>query len=292
MRVLLIKLFIKLAAWLPWSINNWLGQFIGQCLFLIPNQSKRITDINLRRCFPELPTKARDGLVRKSLIETAKMATAAGPIWSWKQDRVLSLIKQVSGEDACIQARDAGRPIIFILPHLGDWELVNMYLSAHYSLTCLYRPPRLKGLGDFIKSARERFGATLVPTDVTGIRQLLKALKRGETVCILPDQEPAKGNGEFIPFFGIAAYTMVLAARLIKKVDAEVVFVFAERLAKGQGYHLHFEQPVVIDHAADITEISQQINAGVEYCIRQTPEQYQWEYKRFRARPNQGERFY
>lgn len=150
----------------------------------------------------------------------------------------------------------------------------------------------MAALDTTVRQARERFGATLVPTTTQGVRGLYQALRDGELVAILPDQDPRDGSGVFAPFFGVQAYTMTLLARLAKKSGAPILFCYAEWLPKGEGFHLHFIPAEWDATQCDIETNTQRINAGVEQCIKQCPTQYQWGYKRFRTRPEGEESLY
>ena len=137
-----------------------------------------------------------------------------------------------------------------------------------------------------IKNARERSGAKLVPTDVLGIKQLYKTLQSGNIIGILPDQEPdSKKGAVFAPFFTVPALTMLLVNRLVRRTGAKVVFCYAERLAAGRGFHIHFRSAADGISAADPELAARTLNLGVEACVRQLPDQYQWSYKRFKEQP-------
>lgn len=287
-----IKLFLRLCALLPLRGAHALGAAAGQLLTVLPNRSRTVTLTNLALCFPELPPRARRRLAVRSLRQMGRTATETGALWYWEAGRVLALARAVSGREAMDQALRAGKGGIILTPHLGNWEMIGLYCSAHYPLTSLYRPPRLQGLEDFMRSARERAGARLVPTNAAGVRYLYRALASGEFIGMLPDQEPAHGNGIFAPFFGIPAYTMSLLARLVQKTGAPVFFAYAERLAGGAGFHLHFTPAPQGFARGDVEEITAAMNIGVEACVRRIPEQYQWSYRRFRTRPEGAPRLY
>jgi KDO2-lipid IV(A) lauroyltransferase len=284
MRTLLIKGLLHLFALLPLgtvqSIATLLGRIVAQCPSLRITQ---VTRTNIRLCFP--PT-AQETLIKQSLIETCKAFSELGALWLWRVDRVLGLVREVSGEACLQQALQRGKGVVLLTPHLGAWELAGLYASSHYTLTALYRPPKLAGLHDLIHAARERAGGCIVPTDQSGVRALYKALRRREVVGILPDQVPSDArSGIFAPFFGIPAYTMILVYRLARKTGAPVIFTYAERLPQGRGFHLHFlEAPA--DIAAENLEIAvAALNQGVQQCVQDCPAQYQWSYKRFKRRP-------
>jgi len=198
-------------------------------------------------------------------------------------DKVLSLIRGVSGGE--LVERGDGRGVIVLSPHLGAWELAGLYLSSLGPTTTMYKPQRL--LNSLIYDARGRKGAELVPTDACGVRRLMQALKRGEYVGVLPDQEPKANKGAvFAPFFGVPAFTMLLVSKLARKTGARVVFMFAERLSGSRGFRIHcLPAPEGIDSEDDAVAAAT-LNEGVENCISVCPEQYVWPYKRFRHRPD------
>lgn len=292
MRPFLIKFLLRLFSLLPLRAAHALGALIGWLFTLKGNKLRHITSVNIDLCFPDLSEPQRAQLARRSLIETGKTFAETGTMWLGDATKALTLIKQITGDHLVRDALAQDKGVILAAPHLGAWELAGLYCSAHYPLTSLYRPPRMRELDGMIRAARERLGAKLVPTDASGIRALYKALAQGEAVGILPDQEPGAGNGIFAPFFGVPAYTMVLLSRLAMKTGAPVIFVYAERLPRGAGFHLHFVAGPEAINDGPLEESVRSVNAAVEQCVRALPEQYQWSYKRFRSRPAGERRFY
>lgn len=292
MRATLIKLLLRLFALLPLRAAHAVGAVIGTWFVFMPNKLRTITCANIALCFPAMGKRERERLMHRSLIETGKTMAEMGALWFWPKDRVLGLVTQVSGEHRLQEALAQGKGMMLAVPHLGAWEAVGLYCSAHYPITSLYRPPRMSALDDMMRTARQRLGATLVPADARGIRSLYRALEKGEMVGILPDQEPGAGAGIFAPFFGAPAYTMVLVARLALKTRAPVIFAYAERLPLGAGYHLHFINVPSTIYEGSVEDATRCVNAMVEECVRTLPDQYQWSYKRFRSRPAGEKRYY
>lgn len=275
---------LRLLARLPLPLLHGLGVLLGTAAWLIPNRYRRITLRNLELCFPDLTPAARRHLARHSLVETGKTLLETPLLWFASRERLLGLIREVRGEAVLERARTAGG-VVMVTPHLGSWELGGLYLSLRHGITSLYRPPRRAALEATIRTARERLGARLVPTDAGGIRKLYQALVRGELIGILPDQDPRAQGGAFAPFFGVPANTMTLLPRLAHKGRAPVVFGFAERLPWGGGFRVHYlPAPTGID-SDDPAIAAAALNRGVEQCVRLAPAQYQWSYKRFRTRP-------
>ena len=284
----LIGALLRLTAALPLSWGHALGTFLGGLLWWIPNPLQRIAERNLALCFPEQPTAERNRLLRRNLMETGKGLLELGPLWLWPRERVLQLIQgPVAGEEELAAAVNRKQGVILITPHLGAWELAGLYYSSRYPLTILYRPSRL-GLDAITRRGRGRLGGQVVATDAGGLRALLIALRRGEVLGILPDQDISgigDGEGLFAPFFGMAAGTMTLVSRLALKHNAPVFLTWAERLPRGQGYVLRLRALPDVIAATSLEESVAAMNQGIEAAARSLPAQYLWAYKRFKTRP-------
>ncbi|GAP38580.1 lysophospholipid acyltransferase family protein [Piscinibacter sakaiensis] len=183
----------------------------------------------------------------------------------------------------------AGRGIVFLTPHLGCFEITAQAYAARWGdrqpITVLYRPARQAWLRAWVSGARDRPGLTAVPADLSGVRGMLRALRRGQAVGLLPDQVPPEGMGVWAPFFGRPAYTMTLAARLVQQSGAQPILVWGERLPGGAGYVVRFEAfdevlPAEVEAQA---ESAAAVNRAMERLIRACPGQYLWGYHRYKA---------
>jgi KDO2-lipid IV(A) lauroyltransferase len=292
MQALFAKLAIHLLALVPFRISYTLGTVLGYLAYLIPNSLHKPTRVNIALCFPELNEQQRAHLIKQSFIELGRVAVETGALLLWDKHRTLNLVKKVSGEEFIQQAFNRGKGIIIAAPHLGAWEMIGLYCSSKNPMTSLYRPLRMERLNPFVRKARQRMGATLVPTDASGVRALYKAVAQNQMIGILPDQDPGDEGGVFAPFFGVPANTMTLLPRLMQKTGAAVIFSYAERLPRGQGFHVHFLPAPAASRTDDLQQAAAALNLGVENCVRQSPAQYQWSYKRFKTRPPGETRFY
>ena len=175
-----------------------------------------------------------------------------------------------------------GRGIVFLTPHLGCFEAAaRSYAAAFGPITVLYRPARKSWLRPLVESGRVRPNMAAAPTTLAGVKQMLKALQSGQAVGLLPDQVPPKGLGVWAPFFGKAAYTMTLSARLAQQTGAAVLLVWGERLSWGRGYRIHVRPwPGALPTAPEAA--AQQVNAQIEALIRECPQQYLWGYERYK----------
>lgn len=276
---------LRLTAGLPLPLAHAIGACCGWLLWRLPNPVRRIAARNLSLCFPEWEPAERERVLRRNLLETGKLLLELGPLWLWPGARVLDLVREpVAGEDALNAAVRQQRGAILITPHLGAWEMAGLYYSSRYPLTILYRPSRL-GLDELSRQGRGRLGGHVVATDGAGIRTLVAALRKGEALGILPDQDPGGEGGMFAPFFGVAANTMTLVSRLALKTGAPVFLTWAERLPRGRGFRVHLRELPEVAGAKSLEESVAALNRGVEAAIRALPAQYLWTYKRFKTRP-------
>ena len=193
---------------------------------------------------------------------------------------------RIEGEPCVQQAWAAGRGVIFLTPHLGCFEMSAQAIATRWSaqqgpITVLYRPARQAWLAKVQETARNRPGMQAVPTTLAGVRQMIKALRRGEAVGLLPDQVPPEGLGIWSPVFGKPAYTMTLAARLALQTGATVLLVRCEREPVGRGFVMYAEPlPQPLD--GDLETAVRQVNEAMEHVIRQCPGQYLWGYGRYK----------
>jgi KDO2-lipid IV(A) lauroyltransferase len=172
-----------------------------------------------------------------------------------------------------------------LTPHLGSFEIAARAYSERFGsrqpMTVLFRPARQASLRALVATARLRPGLHTAPTTMAGVKQMLKALRQGQSVALLPDQVPPQGLGVWAPFFGRPAYTMTLSARLAQQSGAVVMVAWGERLAWGRGYKVHVK-PLAEELPADATQAATRINHAMEQLIAECPQQYLWAYARYK----------
>jgi KDO2-lipid IV(A) lauroyltransferase len=268
-----------------------IGGLFGFLLNLFPSRARQTTRQNLRLCFPALSDPELNRLAAASLRETARTALEMGKCWLLPLGKVLGYIREVEGREVLQDALDHGRGVVLLAPHLGNWEVFGYYFTEQYPTTFMYQPPKNSHFDNMIKSARSRGNARLAPTNRQGVSILLKTLKQGEMVGLLPDQEPGEDGGEFADFFATPALTMTLVSRLVERTGARVICGFARRLPGGRGFDLTIKAADPMIYDADLAKSVEGLNRSVEACVNEAVSQYQWEYKRFKRRPD-GSRFY
>lgn len=279
-----LRLLLWVCAWLPLPAARGLGRIAAQVAWLLSPASRRITERNIRLAFPQLGPPEQHRLARASFSATAQTACEMGHVWLRDIRHVTGLVREVSGEDAVRAALASGRGVVVLGPHLGNWEVLGLHVASLGRVVSLYEPPHLQELDGLLRSARERSGARLVPTSPRGLAALVRSVRDGQISGILPDQVPrATTAGLNVPFMNIPCFTGTLASKVIQRSGATAFFGFAQRV-KG-GFHIRFLPAEEAIYSADLERSLAALNRGVETCLRHCPEQYQWEYKRFRQRP-------
>jgi KDO2-lipid IV(A) lauroyltransferase len=154
-------------------------------------------------------------------------------------------------------------------------------------MTTLYRPSRVAWLDALLREARDVPGLEAAPTTTAGVRLMLRALKQGRAIGLLPDQVPNQGLGVWAPFFGRPAYTMTLAFRLARQTGAPLLLVWGDRLPRGAGYAIHIEAFELPQGSSD-EQAATALNARMEAMIRMRPDLYLWGYARYKQPRQEG----
>lgn len=228
---------------------------------------------------------------RQAVAQAGRMAAELPWLWLRPADRPLGTLVQWQGDGLIADALDAGRGLVLLTPHLGCFEVCAQAIAERFGhrtrLTAMYRPARQAWLRALEETARNRPGLATVPAALAGVRQMIRALRKGEAVGLLPDQVPPDGMGVWAPFYGRPAYTMTLAARLVQQTGAALLLIWAERLQGGRGYLLRVAPASPLpSQAADDDALqvacARSVNADMERLIAQCPGQYLWGYDRYK----------
>jgi KDO2-lipid IV(A) lauroyltransferase len=273
---------LRLAACLPLSWLHRAGVVLGWLVYACSSRYAGRLRGNLYAsgvCNGDAHCKA---MLHRAIAETGKGMLELIAVWFGSEEKVARLAVACEGWEVVEAARARGKGIIIVTPHLGCFEMVSLYFVQRLPMTVMYREPRVAWLEPFMIAGRSRWQATVVPANLRGVRRFYRTLQQSGTVGLLPDQAPRAGEGVWVDFFGRPAYTMTLPVRLQRATGAAVIMVFAERLPRGRGYHLHFEElpTAQLDEAA--------LNRAIETQIRRCPEQYLWSYYRYKAPPGAG----
>jgi len=271
-----MRLLFRFVAALPLRFVHALGAALARLAFAFLSGERRRLDENLRRAGYADPT------IRAAAIrESGKTYFEMPWVWFRPQAEVIALVRGVEGAELVVAARSRGKGLILLSPHLGAFEAGVQYVGTTLMpVTALYRSPRQRVFQPLVRVGRERGNVRLASADAKGVRALLRALKRGEAIGILPDQVPSHGEGAWAEFFGRPAYTMTLATRLQESTDAAILLGVSERLPRGAGFRLRFAP---LPDAEPGEAAVRRVNRALEREIRRLPAQYLWSYNRYKV---------
>ncbi|EPH34387.1 lipid A biosynthesis acyltransferase [Acinetobacter gyllenbergii] len=243
----------------------------------------KIISLNIQIAFPDMEQQQRQKLTKQAIQNELTSYFEFLSIWGSTNKKNIQRIHNIHGEHYFHEAVAEKKGLVLVIPHFGTWEVMNSWLSKYTQMTILYKPVKNPDADQFVRDARSREQAHLVPTDESGVRQIFKALKQGGTTAILPDHTPDHG-GDMINYFGIPLASSSLSAKLIQKTKAKALLIYTKRNDQ-DGFDMYVEpiNPQIYEgNAEDGTLI---IHQTLEQLIRRYPEHYHWSYKRFRANP-------
>jgi len=272
--------------WMPSLVSRSLGRFFGWLTFHVSAKKRNIMLTNLGFAFPEISQDEKVQLAKKSAIQSGLLFSEFPDAWLGNKQKIERQIMEIKCAELVDQIQSEKKPLVIIAPHIGNWEFLVQWIQLNYPLIGLYSPSKIPQIDRLIYNARKKFGCEPYSTDSRGIMQLLKGLKQGGTMMMLPDQVPRKDAGIYTPFFGKAAYTMTLLHKLVKKSKAKVLFAACTRREDNKGFDINFEKPNFDASESDVEVFNLGMNQQIEKMIYRYPEQYVWDYKRYKRQPD------
>lgn len=270
-------------------LHRW-GNALGYVLYAISTPDRR--RIRHHLAIAGLPNARSD--VLRVCQETMKSGLEL-PIACCRQPAQISaLFTEVHGWEHINTAQQSGVGLLLITPHLGSYDLAGRYISEQlpFPLTAMYKPPKIQAFDELMQQGRQRGKGRTAPTNLQGVKQIMKALRQGEATIVLPDHVPNPhegGDGVWVDFFRQPAYTMTLAGKLARMNGVVTLFFVGERLPDGRGFALHIA-PLVGELNGDKHHDARIINQNVEMWIRRFPSQYLFAYNRYKQPAGAPER--
>jgi len=291
MKLLALRIAMRLFSWISPGAAQFIAPPLAAVLWYLSPRKRRVTRLNLRACYPDMDPKERKRIGRASMTHYVRGVFEAGMLWHWPTEKVSTYFDEPVGQDALDAAISDGAGLILAAPHCGAWEILNLFLMRYDMGAVLYKPGKYPEIDAALLEKRRRGGSRMVPANPAGLRTMFKLLRNGQSVALLPDQEPTRGEGQFAPFIGVEALTGVLLPRMARRVGVPVFFAVCSRLREGR-YLVHIFKADESIHSDDMRTALTAVNQGIEECIAVDTSQYLWAYKRFRNRPEGEPPFY
>ena len=286
---LLARAILSIFYWLPFAIRRSLSVAIAKIILKFSAKQRHIIQTNLAIAFPDLQQKQRDQLVEKSAQHAGLLLAEFPTAWLGSKKQIQTAFESVVGDSLLSSAVAANQPIIVVMPHLGNWEFLVQWIQLNYPMFGLYKPSKLPQVDQLIYNARSQFGCQPFPATARGVMGLMRQLKRGGVMAILPDQVPQQNAGTFTDFFGKPAYTMTLLHKITQKTNAKLLFAACLRNDNKQGFSIQLQAANFETNQNSVEQFNVGLNQQIESMIKQHPHQYVWDYKRYKRQPDNSD---
>jgi KDO2-lipid IV(A) lauroyltransferase len=272
---LILKFSLKALAALPLAPLQIIGASMGILAYLGSKQYRSIFRPQYQAVVSarKLPFKLWEAVRASGML-------FSDSLWIWRNPQKALQLVEVQNWDVVTSAISEGHGLVMLTPHLGGFEIIPRVLAQHFPATILYRPSRQEWLNEIVEEGRAYPNMHFVPTNLNGVRQMTRALTRGEAIGILPDQVPSGGEGVWVSFFGRPAYTTPLPARLANRNNTPVVMFTAKRKDIGKGWLMQATRLAPLSE--DASTAAAQINTAIENAVLVAPEQFIWSYNRYK----------
>jgi len=274
---------------LPLSVIAALGNLLGTLAYPLAAERRRVGDINLKLCFPDMDEKARKKLLRAHFRMFMRGLFERSIVWWASAERINSLIR-VEGVEHFEAVK--GKPMILLTPHFVGMDTGGQWIAQRVDTVCMYSNQKNMYLTRLLLEKRCRFGNQRLFSRQEGLRSIIKGMKENMPFIYPPDQDQGVKDGAFIPFFGVPAATMTSVPRIAKMTGAKVVPSITRVLPGGQGYVLTFYPAWDNFPSGDDVADARRMNEFIEQRVLEMPEQYFWLHKRFKTRPEGEARYY
>jgi len=274
---------------LPLRAIAAIGSGIGTLAYWLVPERRRVTRINLRMCFPDMPDAERRRIAKAHFRALCRSLVEYALLWWAPRERIERMVR-VEGLEH-LEALGGG-PAILLVPHFVALDVGFARLACEMNMVSMYGMQKNRSLARMLMRGRTRFGAQALVSRQAGIRAAIARMAEGRPFYYLPDQDYGPRGSLFVPFFGVPAATMPGLSRIARIAGAKVLPCLTRMLAGGAGYVVTIEPPWADFPTADAAADTLRMNAYIERKVLEMPEQYLWMHKRFKTRPPGEARFY
>ncbi len=273
-------LVLRMIAKLPLGVVRKLGELFGDLAWLVSARRRNVTLVNLAMCFPQWSEARRREVARAHFRCFGASFLERFIVWYEPGERLRELV-ELRGAEHYVAHR--GKPVILLAPHFVGLDAGGLRFQVDHGGASMYARQKSRVLTDAMTRGRTRFHGAQALLRNDGLRPALRVLRSGVPFYFLPDMDLGRRDAIFVPFFGVPAATVTSVARLAQ-VTGAVVLPFVTRMVAG-GYVARIEAPLEDFPGDDVEQATRRMNAFIERCVLEMPEQYLWSHRRFKTRP-------
>jgi len=266
---------------LPLPLVRALGAGMGWLLYALARRRRRIALVNLRLCFPHWSESQRRAMARRNFVRFAQAFFDRAWLWHANPDVVRQRLR-ITGAVHDLTREGA---VVMFAPHFYGMDAGGsavMQQIARPACT-IYSTQSNARLDAWMRAGRQRFGDATLLARTEGVKPIVRALREGKMLYLLPDMDLGPQESVFVPFFGVPTATVPSLPRFARLGGARVVPVVTRMTPDGYDVRVH---PAWADYPSrDAEADTARMNAELQHYIEHMPEQYYWVHKRFKTRP-------
>ncbi|CAN5214442.1 lipid A biosynthesis lauroyl acyltransferase [soil metagenome] len=269
-------------AQLPFKLQLKIGHCIGLLMLRYAKRLRTVATININLCFPHLSDTQRQDLLKKNFLSLGIGVMESLMAWLATEERIKPLL-HLHGKEHLDHALSQKKGIIVLGAHFTTLPIISRLSTQVMPVAVMHRRQRKPLLDELVRKNYEKHHVKAILRE--DVRGMLTCLKQKTSVWYTPDVDAGPKKSVFVPFFGISTATVTAVSRFAELADAVVMPVAFYRRADGKGYDMHI-QPILSNFpSGDPKQDAARINQIVEMAVMKHPEQYLWQYKRFKTRP-------
>ncbi|MBY4595797.1 lipid A biosynthesis acyltransferase [bacterium BD-1] len=266
---------------LPLAWIRALGSVMGRLLFVLARQRRHIALTNLRLAYPEWSEDRRRAVARRSFVYFSQAFLDRA--WLWHGDP--EIVRQRLHVTGATQDLTREGAVVMFAPHFYGMDAGGSAVMQQIDRPActIYTTQPDAVLDAWMQRGRQRFGDATLLSRTQGVKPIVRALREGKMLYLLPDMDFGPSESVFVPFFGVSAATVPSLSRFAKLGNARVVPVVTRLI--GTGYEVRVYPAWEAYPSADATADTALMNERLQGYINEMPEQYYWVHKRFKTRP-------
>lgn len=282
---------LALLAWFPVRLRDALAASFARLVIRFSPRPCYVARLNISLCFPELSHDEREAMLYRCICVGLKGFFALGEPTFLPPALFLRRIK-ANGWEHVEKALQAGKPIIFMIPHTWTIDACGLYFSGMGLPMCTMMHSAKNPVYDwFLNRQRVRFGGKVYERSA-GLKPIIKDMRNGYHFFYLPDQDHGHDASVFVPLFGVPKATLPALPKLTKLSGASVLPVLATYNESSRQYELQIRPAMEPYPTSDLIADVRYMNTEIEILLKNHPEQYMWFLKYFRSLPDGGKRSY
>lgn len=272
---------MHLLARLPLGWVRALGHLLGLLLYGLVLPRRRVTQTNLRLCFPGQSASQIRSLSRRTFVHFAQAWLDRG--WLWHGPA--AVLRRRLTLTGAVDELQGDEPVVIFAPHFvgldAGWSALTQALPRHF--TTIYTRQSNATLDAWMLVGRQRFGQVRLFGRADGVKPVVAALRSGDPLYLLPDMNFGPEDSVFVPFYGVSAATVPSLSRFARLGHAKVVPVVT-RMTR-EGYEVQVLPAWKGFPSDDALADTALMNQRLQTYIDTMPDQYFWVHKRFKDRP-------